>query len=72
MDELNFTVLLSNELAEMATNFSPHHNVPALDITKVSGNLNLMKTSSVTISNYLSIKETEDRNCPIGNMLETM
>jgi len=59
-------------MAEMAKNFSPHHNVPALDVYKVSGNLNLMKTSAVTLSNFLSTQEESDDNCPIGKKLESM
>lgn len=70
--ELNFTVLIGNKLAEMAKNFSPYYNVPALDIYKVSGNLNLNKTSSITLSNYLHKKEEEDPNCPIANKLEQL
>lgn len=56
----------------MAKVFSPHNNVPALDVYKISGNLNLPKTSAITISNYLHKKEDEDVNCPIALKLNEM
>ena len=67
--ELNFAVLLSNELSEMAEVFAPHNNLPALDVYRISGNLNLPKTSSLTITSYLDKEEEQDIDCPVYKKL---
>ena len=59
-DELNFTVLTDNMLAELAEAFSPFRNVPDLDIYKISGNLNIAKTSILTLMSYLNTEEVSE------------
>ena len=70
--ELNFSVLLSNRIIELAKVFEPHNNLPALDIYRISGNLNLPKTSSIMLSNYVGKEEEENENCPIAQQLMDM
>jgi len=70
--ELNFALLLSNRLVELAEVFAPHNNLPALDIYKISGNLNLPKTSSLTLMNYLSKVEEDDPDCPVYKQILEM
>ena len=68
-DELNFSLLLDNYLAETAEKYAPHVNIPAMDIFKISGNLNLPATSSLTLTNYLSIEEPEAEEDPVADMI---
>ena len=68
-DEVNVMVLLDEKMIEHAKVFGSEYSVPALDNFKVSGNLNLPKTSAITLSNYLHTEEPEDPNCPIYQRL---
>jgi len=69
-DELNFTVLTDNMLAELAEAFNPFRNVPELDIYKISGNLNIAKTSILTLMSYLDTnEEAEDEEDLVYDML---
>ena len=70
--ELNFAVLLDNNLIELAEVFSPHVNAPALDVHRISGNINLPKTSSLTLTSYLDMDEGDDDSCPIYKKLMSM
>ena len=70
--ELNFAVLLDNNLINLAEVFSPHVNAPALDVHRISGNVNLPKTSSLTLTSYLDMDEGEDENCMIYKKLLSM
>ena len=72
MDELNFSILLDNKMAELAMVYEPHYNVPDLGIYSISGNLNLPSTSCLTLCNYLSKKEPEVDNCEIYSALSKM
>lgn len=47
-------------LAELAEAFSPFRNVPELDIYKISGNLNIAKTSILTLMSYLNTEEVSE------------
>ena len=70
--ELNFALLLSNKLIDLAEVFAPHNNLPALDVYRISGNLNLPKTSSLTLTSYMSIDEEQDEACPVYEKLLAM
>lgn len=68
-DEMNATLLLSNELSKMANVFEAHHNIVDVGIYKIGGKLNIPTTAVMNISNYLDKKEVESQFCEIFDEL---
>ena len=72
-DELNFTVLLDNKLADKAEVFAPYNDLPDIgSVFKISGNLNIPKTSILTIASYRDTKEPEAEVDPVFEKLLKM
>jgi len=68
-DALNFMLVLSNHLYKLAEPFRPIYNANVLGVYTVSSNLNLPKTTAITIGNYLNTIEEEEDNCEVYDML---
>lgn len=71
LDELNFIILLSNYMADLATKLDPVYSVPSMGgVAEVSGLLSLPKPTISTISNYLSKNSNNDKatNSILNNM----
>lgn len=70
-DEMNFTILLDNNLAEQFKTLAPYHNVP--DITRpyeVCSNVNLMPCASTILTNYLKSNDTNGQPDTIVDKLK--
>ena len=67
---MNFKILGDNKLAEKAEVFSPYNDVPDIGgIFEISSNLNIPKTSILTLTNYVDTKEPEADEDPVLDML---
>ena len=71
-DCLNAMLLIDNDMAKRAEVLEPHVNIVAMDVYKISSNLNLPKTSIITLMNYMDKEEPSDPNCPIAKELREM
>jgi len=71
-DECNISCLLDADLAKRAEVLKPHVNIVAMDNYKISGNLNMPKTSVITLMNYMHKEEPINKDCPIANELRNM
>jgi len=71
-DCVNAMLLLDGDMARRADVLKPHVNIVAMDVYKISGNLNLPKTSIITLMNYLDKEEESDPNCPIAKELREL
>ena len=59
-DELNFTMLLDNDMAKTFETLAPYYNIP--DVSKpfeVCGNVSLMPCASTVLTNYLADKGSD-------------
>ena len=66
-------ILNDNKLAEKAEVFSPYNDLPDIgNVFKISGNLNIPKTSILTLASYRDMKEPEAKNDAIYEKILTL
>ena len=52
-------------MSKWANNFEPHHNIPAVDVYKISNKLHLPNTTVLSVANYLNKEEASAEQCDV-------
>ena len=69
-DELNFTILLDNDLAEEFKTLRPFYNITSVaEPYGISDHLTLLSPSYNILANYLMEKTPKDKPCGLANQL---